>query len=156
MAFTKQELDTLNETRKHIDKVRHLLHEVIVRLLARGEAHDASKLSESELPLFTKFTPKLKMTKYNSEEYKEYLKELKPALDHHYANNRHHPEHFPDGISGMNLLDLIEMICDWKASTLRQNNGNILTSIEQNSARFNIDAQLTQIFINTVKLFEQE
>ena len=48
---------------------------------------------------------------------------FKPAIDHHYANNRHHPEHWPNGINDMTLMDLIEMLADWKAATARNKNG---------------------------------
>jgi len=59
-------------------------------------------------------------------------------------------------ISKMNLIDLIEMICDWKAATLRHNNGDIYKSIEINRKRFNISDQLTSILFNTIELFEGE
>ena len=79
---------------------------------------------------------------------------MKPALDHHYAKNKHHPEHYPDGINDMTLVDLVEMFADWKAATMRHNDGNLLKSIEINTKRFNIDKQLAQIFVNTAKLFD--
>jgi len=44
---------------------------------------------------------------------------MKPAIEHHYKNNRHHPEHFNNGIDEMNLVDLIELLCDWKAASER-------------------------------------
>ena len=52
------------------------------------------------------------------------------------------------------LLDIMEMVCDWKASCERQKNGNLLRSIEINAERFNIDKQLMQILINTAQLLE--
>lgn len=55
----------------------------------------------------------------------------------------------------MNLIDIVEMFCDWKAATLRQNNGNLLKSIEINAERFNCDEQLKQIFINTARIFDE-
>ena len=76
---------------------------------------------------------------------------MKPALEHHYAKNRHHPEHHKNGINDMNLIDLIEMFCDWKASSERQNDGNILKSIEINGKRFHMSPQLIEIFENTTK-----
>ena len=76
---------------------------------------------------------------------------MKPALDHHYANNRHHPEFFKNGINDMTLVDLIELLCDWYASSKRQYNGNIRLSIEKNRERFNMSDQLIRIFENTIK-----
>ena len=78
------------------------------------------------------------------------------ALQHHYANYRHHPEHFEKGINDMNLVDIVEMICDWKASSMRQHDGNLLKSIEANAKRFGYSGQLKQIFINTAKMFDEQ
>lgn len=54
----------------------------------------------------------------------------------------------------MNLLDIIEMFCDWKAATMRHNDGNLEKSIQHNSARFNLSPELTQIFINSMSIVE--
>ena len=143
------------ETIKHIDKVRYYLRIVTERLTTRGVMHDRTKLESPEIELFTELTPKLAETQYGSDEYKAFLTELKPALDHHYANSRHHPEHFNKGILDMNLIDIVEMLCDWKAASERQQDGNLLKSIEQNAQRFGYDDQIKQIFINTAKLLDE-
>lgn len=140
------------DTYKHIDRIRNLLDLCCSDLLKRGEFHDKSKLNSPEIELFTEFTPKLSNSTYGSEEYNSFLKEMRVALDHHYANNRHHPEHFKNGIDDMNLLDIVEMLCDWKAASERHNNGNIRKSIEINANRFNISPQLTKILENTADL----
>lgn len=75
--------------------------------------------------------------------------------NHHYASNRHHPEHFSKGVDDMTLVDIVEMLCDWKAASLRQNDGNLLKSIEINAKRFGYDDQLKRIFINTAKLLDE-
>jgi len=139
-----------NETRKHIARVNQLLHLVVKLLLDRGDVHDASKLEEPEAATFDRVTERLADLKYGSDEYTACLDEMKPCLDHHYAKNRHHPQHFPNGVTDMTLIDVLEMLLDWKASSERQNDGNILKSIEHNSGRFSIDHQLTQILVNTV------
>jgi len=146
--------ETMCETYKHKQLVNKLIIEIIGKLQNRGITHDDSKLGDIEVDIFTKYTSKLATCKYGSEEYQQFLKEMKPALDHHYAKNRHHPEHFPNGIKDMDLVDLLEMICDWKTSTLRHNDGNILISIDKNQERFGYSQELAQIFKNTVKLFE--
>ena len=53
----------------------------------------------------------------------------------------------------MNLVDLIEMICDWTAATLRHDTGDIVKSIEINQKRFNYSDELKEIFLNTVELY---
>lgn len=141
------------DTFRHIERVRNLLNEVVVDLLGRAENHDQSKLTSPEVELFTEFTPKLAATTYGTAEYEELRKQMGVALAHHYARNRHHPEHHKDGIDDMNLLDLIEMFVDWKAASERHNDGNILKSIEKNAVRFRMSMQLQRIFENTAKLY---
>lgn len=143
------------ETLKHIERVRYYLRIITDKLTSRGISHDKTKLESPEVELFTEFTPRLAELKYGSEEYKESLAGLKPALDHHYAHSRHHPEHFSKGIADMNLVDIMEMLCDWKAAGERQRDGNLLKSIELNAQRFGYDDQLKQIFINTAKMLDE-
>ncbi len=153
--------DSEIETRKHIATVGKFLLSVVDCLTYRTEWHDYSKLSKEEKPIFDKFTPKLADSTYGSEQYKKYLEEMKPALDHHYDNNTHHPEHYfrknhsnytgMIGLNDMNLIDIIEMLCDWKAATLRHKDGDIFKSIEINQERFGYSNELKSIFINTAK-----
>ena len=143
------------ETQKHIEKVRKYIRFFTDRLTTRGEQHDASKLGEVELPLFAEHTERLAEIEYGSEEYKKEIEALKPALAHHYSVNKHHPQYYPNGVEGMSLIDLIEMIADWKASSERYNSGNLLKSIELNIKRFNIEPQLAQILINTAKVMDE-
>ena len=146
--------DSKADTIKHIGMVRSLLFEITYLLFARGDAHDSSKLKEPEKSLFDEFTPKLSSVEYGSDKYKEYLEEMGKALDHHYENNRHHPEHFETGINGMNLLDVTEMLCDWKAASMRHKDGDMKKSLEINRKRFAIGDQLNKIFMNTIDAFD--
>lgn len=143
------------ETQKHIENVRKYIRFMIDKIDTRGVKHDASKLETPEVELFAEHTLQLAQLSYGSDEYKESLEQLKPALDHHYAANRHHPEHFVNGVDDMTLIDIIEMFCDWKASTLRHNDGNLLKSIEVNAERFNMDGQLKSILINTARMLDE-
>jgi hypothetical protein len=143
--------DSKKDTLDHINQVRNFMEQLEIDFSHRRMGHDYSKLVEPEKAIFDEFTPKLKDSTYGSDEYKSYLCEMGAALTHHYANNRHHPEHFINGIKGMTLVDLCEMICDWKAATLRHANGDILKSIEINQERFRYSDELKQILLNTVK-----
>lgn len=143
------------ETQKHIENVRKYIRFIIDKIDIRGVKHDASKLETPEVELFAEHTLHLAQLSYGSDAYKESLEQLKPALDHHYAANRHHPEHFVNGVNDMTLIDIIEMFCDWKASTLRHNDGNLLKSIEVNAERFNMDGQLKAILINTARMLDE-
>lgn len=148
-------MDSRIETYKHIQIVQRFLTLIIVDLLKRKENHDQSKLVSPEVEIFDEYTEKLKNSTYGSTEYNQFLKDMKPALDHHYAYNNHHPEFFANGIRGMSLLDLIEMIADWQAAVLRHNDGDIKKSIEINQKRFGYSDELKQIFLNTIKLFDK-
>lgn len=144
--------ECIKETTKHIEKVNKNINKLIKYLKLRGIHHDASKLKSPELEIFIEYGPKLKDSTYGSPEYNQYLKEMKVALDNHYTNNSHHPEHFEEGIKGMTLVDIVEMFCDWKAASERHADGDILKSIEINKNRFGMSEELTQIFLNTVEI----
>lgn len=146
-----EERATNADTREHIECVRNLINYAVAELLRRGEVHDQSKLGDVERKTFTEYTPKLRTSTYGSPEYHGFLREMKPALDNHYANNRHHPEHHKDGIDSMNLIDLLEMILDWKAATLRHADGDLMRSLEINKDRFSISPQLFSVLENTVR-----
>lgn len=141
--------DSTNDTLKHIKRVAELLTQAAQKLIDRANVHDASKLESPEKELFDEYTPKLKGCTYGSDEYHQYLKGLKVALDHHYANNSHHPEHYKNGVNGFDLFDLVEMFFDWKAATERHDDGNIYKSIDYNKTRFEMSDQLCDIFRNT-------
>ena len=142
--------DSTEDTRKHSERVRQLLSFVTYELTARARSHDASKLREPELSIFNEYTPKLSDSTYGSDEYKSFLTGMGEGIAHHYAHNRHHPEHFPEGIDGMTLIDLMEMLMDWKAATERHDNGDISRSIRLNAERFHVAPQLVKILDNTI------
>lgn len=123
---------------------------VALRLILRALRHDLSKYSSQERQHFFKTIHKLKTTTYGTPAYQALLDEIRPALDHHYNVNRHHPEFHKDGIEGFDLVDLIEMVCDWQSAVRRHADGKIERSIEANKERFNISRQLTQIISNHV------
>ena len=143
--------DSRIETYQHIRTVGWYLTEIIHDFLDRASCHDSSKLKSPEVEAFDEFTEKLAVTTYGSAAYDQLRAAMKPALDHHYAKNSHHPEHFSNGIVDMTLLDVIEMLADWKAASLRHPDGNIIKSIEHNQKRFGYSDELKQILLNTVK-----
>jgi len=149
------------KTLRHIETVRNFLNTMVREILTRAERHDQTKLGEFESKIFDEFTPKLRGCTYGSDEYKGYLKEMEPALQSHYLHNRHHPEYFQLGteeyntmcfdspLERMNLIDLLEMVCDWKAATLRHDDGDIFKSIEINQERFGYTDELKRILVQT-------
>lgn len=53
------------------------------------------------------------------------------------------------GLDGMDLLDVLEMLCDWKAAGERHADGSLAKSLEVNRERFGISPQLEKIMRNT-------
>lgn len=145
--------DSRPDTYEHIGVVRGYLLKVATALMERAHEHDLSKLQEPERELFDKYTPLLRDTTYGSDEYKAYLKEMGEALSHHYAANRHHPEHFENGIRDMTLVDVLEMLMDWKAATQRRADGDLEKSISQNAERFGYGPELSRLLLNTAREF---
>jgi hypothetical protein len=190
--------DSRPDTLAHIHAVQGNLARVIADLGRRQRDHDLSKLADPEKATFDEFTPRLKASAYGSDEYKGFLAAMKPALDHHYAANSHHPEHYrwhcpvcglqindeqeraapqgpnesakrycprccrhgmlyeselmlkPElGVRGMTLLDVVEMLADWKAATQRHADGDLRKSIEINQGRFGYGDELKAILVNT-------
>lgn len=140
-----------NETRKHILQVAFFINEICKELLDRAIEHDMTKLDDEESQLFDEYTPKLAGSTYGSDEYNAFLEGLKPALNHHYYYNDHHPEYFLNGINDMNIIQLIEMLCDWKAATMRHKDGNIYKSIEINQKRFGYSDEIKRLLTQTVE-----
>lgn len=152
-------------TAHDIDKTKVVVHEhrarfqkymsrVIRNMADRIVEHDNSKLSAEELEPYASVIGEFGKHQFGSEGYNKVRESLEDALQHHYAHNRHHPEHFAEGIHGMNLVDLIEMLCDWKSATQNTGgNGDLMKSIGILSEKYGISPQLVQIFINTAKDF---
>ena len=145
------EYDSSKETKEHIKTVAGFIRDLLIKLRHRIIYHDVSKLEPPEKQIFDVVTPKLKGLTYGSDEYKKSLNEMGEALKHHYAENLHHPEHFKNGIDDMDLIDIIEMVCDWKAATLRHADGDIIKSVEINTKRFNISPQLSTIISTSIR-----
>lgn len=150
-APTERRHDSRADTLLHIRRVATLLHRAAGELLARADRHDASKLEDPERAIFDEYTPKLAGMTYGSDEYREALAAMKPALDHHYAHNSHHPEHHAEGAQGMDLFDVLEMLLDWKAATERHHDGDIARSIEVNRDRFRLEPGQVAWLRNTAR-----
>jgi hypothetical protein len=151
--------DSRPETREHIRRVQHFIHLAIDNLVRRADFHDASKLVAPEVEAFNIATPKLASLEYGSEEYRKSLRELGSALAHHFAYNDHHPEHFENGVAGMSLLSLLEMLCDWRAASERMKQRaddpekvkTFESGLAYNQERFGYSDELAGILLNTAR-----
>jgi hypothetical protein len=146
--------DSRPATFAHSLRVGALMVDALQEGMRRAVRHDLSKTQTPEVEAFDVATPKLAGLVYGTQAYADSLAELGPALTHHYANNPHHPEAHEHGINGMTLIDLLEMIADWKASTERMGGtGDLRRSVEINMDRFGINPQLAQVLLNTAEHF---
>jgi len=124
---------------------KHTIHKLWVawflwrlasKLVWRSIVHDLSKYGWTETKHFARAIRKLRNTTYGTDEYFALLDTIKPAIDHHYAKNRHHPEHFENGIRDMGAVDQLEMICDWCAACKKHKDGSPIQSAAINAKRF--------------------
>lgn len=143
--------DSSADTMEHIAKVVLYGEKFTDTLRQQLEKHDASKLREPEKSAFDQISSALRALSYGTPEYKRSLESQQHAISEHYKNNTHHPEHYKDGVSGMNLFDIIEMLIDWKAASERTKNGDFETSLSKQKKRFDLSPQLVSIFENTAK-----
>jgi hypothetical protein len=141
--------DFLVDLIDHKRRVGLYLQKVANALFGRAVVHDNSKFSPEEFEPYEEAFPGLQKYAYGTEEFKAELRKIKPAINHHYENNDHHPEYFEAGISQMDLIQLIEMVCDWIAASERSQK-NIFEGLEMNKERFKINDQLYCIIKNTV------
>lgn len=147
-----EKYDSSADTQAHIDKVRWYLRNLVVsNFLERAEEHDASSLKDPEKRLFDTYRPLLNSLEYNSSEYMAALMNLRDGLAHHYERNSHHPEHYENGVDGMSLFDVMEMLIDWKAAIDRKGTEeSVLGNFNATCERFSISPQLANIIRNTV------
>lgn len=132
----------------HNNNVQINFVSILSNLAFRMANHDQSKYTNDEYDLVIG-KPYLDTLDYNSLEYKEGLNKVKDAVKNHYRANSHHPEHYKNGILGMSLIDLIEMLCDWKAAS-NEHGSTIHESIQRNIERFNLSDEMQKIMLNTV------
>ncbi len=137
------------KTMRHIRTIQGYMTLIGTEWVERTRRHDESKLDDIELYGYVGIAEATKGLTAGSQEYLDALEPYKTVIRRHYILNDHHPEHFANRVNGMNLIQVLEMVCDWiAASTDREMHP--MQSIDTQCTRFNIDAQLKQIIINTM------
>lgn len=145
--------DSRADTLFHSQRVGELMIAMVKEMLDRSHCHDRSKTQSPEVEIFDEYTPKLMGMTYGSDEYEQARAAMGPALTHHYMENRHHPEWHRNGVNDMTLVDLVEMLADWRAATERHSDGALGRSLAINRERFGMSEQLTRILENTAVHF---
>ena len=138
----------------HKDFVARMMAKFSAELAYRAAIHDESKFRPAEFDVFEKLVPHFGKFEYGTPEWEEVNQQLREATAIHHAKNRHHPEHFENGIDDMNLIDLVEMLADWKAASTRSPKDHIRKSMPKLQERYGISPQLLKILENTLKDFK--
>lgn len=140
-------------TLDHIKRVNELLIDVAKEFLDRAVKHDSTKIIEPELSGFDMLDPDFRKLKYGSPEYYDVINkpEVQEAIKHHHSHNSHHTEYYEKGAMGMDLFDLLEMVCDWKAASERNLGSDFEEHMKYNFERFNIPPDLQVILANTIR-----
>lgn len=138
--------DCTADVQAHQATVRNFLAVMEVELAMRAARHDESKLLPPEKETFDRWKPVIEREVLGTADYDAARRAMGEGLQAHYRSNRHHPEHFPNGINGMTLIDVIEMFCDWMA--VATSKGTPLNWAYL-SERFSIGSQLLHILQNT-------
>lgn len=134
----------------HIRQVGGFLVDASSELARRAVRHDASKWTSNEWDDLVKVAPEYNKTVYGTEEYNSCREKLKPGIAHHEKANSHHLGHYPNGIAGMDLFDVIEMICDCKAAASRGVNSDIREYFQRAGKQHGWSEDLTQVILNTI------
>lgn len=117
MSVLSDEIKALVEMLEHNAVVQRNLLKIADALRTRATSHDKSKFSLEEFEDFVELKKISRIHAYGSQEYDDSMKDNK-ALDLHFERSAHHPEHYAGGVADMSLLDIVEMVCDWKAVNL--------------------------------------
>lgn len=141
--------DYITDLVDHKNRVAAHMQPMATDLFQRATRHDTSKFAPEECEAYEQAFPELQKHAYGTPEFKAALQTIQPAIQHHYRANDHHPEHFPGGVAQMNLVQIIEMLCDWMAASERSQT-DFLYGLELNRQRFGIGDQLYAVLLNTV------
>ena len=135
---------------KHIATVRGYMMQAVGNLQDRLLHHDDSKLVEPERSAYEGLDEALRGIAFGSDEYSQIIKtHLGPALQHHYDHNDHHIEHhYGEGIKGMSLFSLLEMLADLRA--VCDEKGKPVIDLEVNQKIHGFGDELFQILLNTI------
>lgn len=137
-------------THRHIARVRSLLGMFAGEMIRRGDEHDNSKFLPVELEPLARMQELIDAegpAQFGTPEYKRRTDLLGEMISHHRANNSHHPEHYPNGVSGMDLFDVVEMFFDWKAASERGEDSCMRLTAACD--KYGIDGPLRDVLFNT-------
>lgn len=141
--------DCTKDVMEHKRKVEYWMRRFWTQLENRAPIHDDSKLKNpEEKALFDKWVPELKLRTFGTDYYKQALDAMGEGVKLHYEANRHHPEHFKNGIDDMTLVDVVEMVADWMAAAEAR---DVHVDLDHAAQRFGLSEQLVKIIANQLR-----
>lgn len=144
------EFEVLLDTIQHVSEVQENIEEFASDLKKRAIAHDRSKFADPEFSVFVSTRPEFKKANYGTPEYQAVVDAAIVGVNHHYSLNRHHTAHFPNGIKDMNLLDVLEMMADWRAASRRSPDLSFKDSLPRAFKKYEMDETLQRLILNTI------
>lgn len=141
---------------EHKMNVQIIMNKLSRAILIRGRRHDNSKLKSPEKEGYSAHYNELRTAKFGSPEYQTIKEKLEPVIQHHYAENDHHPEHFGahDGIFHMDCVQIIEMLADWVA-TAHHKGTDVVADLPKLMEQCDIPENYYMIFKNTVEMMKK-
>jgi hypothetical protein len=150
--------DSRPDTVAHIERVQTLIQTAINNLSRRAVNHDLSKLEEPEKSAFDRLKAlSLSGMAYGSEEYRSCLRAEKPAIDHHYKANSHHPEFYPkqdSGILGAMLRSTADAQEEQARAAINGPDREAATALLDVSKRIRNSADELESSVNGMSLFD--
>lgn len=146
-----EEVKTLITILKHKGLVQKYLYKLSQELEIRAVAHNLSKLGIDEFIGFIAINKVAREHPYGSKDYKASLKD-NDVIDLHFSKNQHHPEHHNNYVIGMGLVDIIEMVCDWKSASITYGKTTLSEALEIQIERFGLTKE--QLYL--IKLIIEE
>ena len=153
MTDLNEETKTLLTILRHQTLVRRYLLELAHRLEQRALIHDLSKLQLDEFTGFVEIQRVAREHRLDSPEYKASIQS--DVVNLHLSRNSHHPEFHHGGIKDMPLLDLIEMVIDWRAASETYGRTTMAESLPMQKERFKMtDEQYRLIQLITEEIMK--
>lgn len=100
--------------------------------------HDLSKWRSDEFEGFVQINQVARQYPYGSPEYMKSIKD-NHTVELHYIRNRHHPEYHANSIADMNLIDFVEMVCDWIGASATYGTIPFRDSLNKQTERYHLN-----------------
>lgn len=143
--------NTILSIYKHKESVYNKIIFLAKELISRAKKHDNSKLMSPELDYLIAMDKEGKQP-YGSNEYFKKMEKWKCFFDAHYnnENNKHHPDHFPNGVDDMTIIDLCEFMIDVVSYFDDLDVKDAINTIDKQQERFGFSDQIAFILKNTL------